>query len=181
MSKLLRNKIEMEDDLDERVVSISVERCWAVVMLFVIAIVIGVPAGVLTAQDMIGGSQAIEPRSLADLTGSWLMAIIACLMLGWVTLGRQVITISRQGIEITNRVLGIAFTRSYEDSRIRNLRVADSQNMTLFPLDSKGPFWNKDYSGLAFDYEEDSIHFAQYVKRQDAQRILAFLGKQDLQ
>lgn len=175
MSRLNRNQIEYEEDLDERVVTIPVERRSTVVLMALICVFIGAPAGVWNAQDLVKGTENAHSLACLDIAAAMIAVLLGCLVLAWATMGRQVITRSAAALEIRNRILGFAFTREFQRSRIRNLRIVKPRSLTLFPLDSHGPLLSRGQVGLAFEYEGSTVYFGQYLDEPEARSIMEYI------
>lgn len=101
----------------------------------------------------------------------------AIVILLWNVVGQEVITLSRDRLEIARKVFGIGPSKEYIVSEVKNLRIFIDRN--TFTRRSVMSFWGFSGGLIKFDYGMKTVRFAQSIDEAEAVIILEKLKERE--
>jgi hypothetical protein len=110
---------------------------------------------------------------LAAWLGGWILGGgFAILALSWMLAGRERVTVANDALTIRREVSALGWSRHYELSAVRNLRVVDNPLPTPFGFDRRDPF-GLSSGPFVFDYGARSRTFGAGLDVAEARMLLS--------
>jgi hypothetical protein len=124
------------------------------------------------------GGGVPAPAALFSLVwlGAWTLGgATAITIFAWMLAGREVITVTRDGLSIRRQVRGFGHTRTYDIAHLSRLRL-EPHSYNIFDPQMALAFYGLGGGRVAFDYGSSTVRFDNRIDEPDALKVIEVCG-----
>jgi len=125
--------------------------------------------GQLTGERSNSGGDAFLMFWLAAWTVGGVFALFTWL---WNLAGIERVMFRGDSVLIRREVLGVGFTREYDATQVRNLRLSGIAPSNMFAWRNSGRFWGQTGGMITFDYGSSTVQFGGGIDEAEAAQLV---------
>jgi hypothetical protein len=92
----------------------------------------------------------------------------------WLTMGKELIKISKDALSVKNSILSYGRSNSYFFENIKGMGLVEHEKLS-FGFDYENAFWRKGTDSIIFDHRAKTVSFARKLNEKDSRLLHRFI------